>query len=254
MRDADRAEMHLREDCPRVASVLALADANRSTRLSMYGGGATLRGIDEALDYLRQANSAFGQSPRLKPLQQLVARALAELETAVFAFLTGFHAVLFDSMRSAMEIEFLLRDFLLWPSHLDEWLSLEAKERRKKFSPVKLRERYQRWLGCVSADSQESSDYALHSEFLHVSPSDNPSGAPGATTDSHPAHLRICLAEIISHTGRIITLVHRHWRELPLDVQLTRETAPELPLFEDAWSRAELGVAMWWPQKHDGGR
>jgi hypothetical protein len=243
--------LHLQGGCPRLAALITAADTNRATRLAVYGGGATLRGIDEALAYLHQAISAFEQDVRLKRLRQLVGRALAELDTAVLAFLAGLNGVVFDSMRAAMEIEFLLRDFLLWPSHLDEWIEWDAKERRRKFGPATLRARYQQRQDVTSKESQEAKDYALHSECLHVSPIENPNGRPGVTTDDHPGQSRVCLAEITSHAGRIITLVHRHWQNIPLDVPLTRETAPRLPHFEDAWSRSQLGVVMWWPLHND---
>ena len=253
MNELDVGAKHLQDNsCPRVASVLRLADRNRSTRLSMYGDGATLRGIDEALDYLIRADTAFRETPRLKPIQQLVARAVAELETGIHAFFSGFNGVLFDAMRSAMEVEFLLRDFLIWPSHVNDWFNFEAKERRKKFQPAKLRERYRGWIGGGPVDLQESKDYSLHSELLHVSPKRNLGGAPGLTSDDDLGQLRVCLAEITMHMGRIVTLVHRHWQGLTMDVRLTRETAPNLPLFEDAWSRSQLGAAMWVPQQIEG--
>jgi len=237
----DIDEIQLKEHCPNVASIIKKAGNNISTRLAAYGAGATLRGIDEAIGYLREAESTYVNN---SGVSLLVSRAIAQLETGIFAFLTGFHAVMFDSMRCVMEVEFLLRDFLLWPRHQDEWLNLESKMRRKKFSPVKLRDRYKKWLGPDEVDMEEAKDYALHSEFLHVSPIENPSGI-GVSSDSNICDLRICLAEITRHTGRIIVLIHRHTHEIPLNVKLTRESAPELPLFEDAWSRAELGVAMW---------
>lgn len=235
------------EDCPRIATLLESVERNRIDRLSIYGSGATLRGIDEALRYLIEAESDFEKNAELRPLKQLVARAVAELETAVYAFICGFHAVLFDSMRAAMEVEFLLRDFLLWPPHLSEWFDLPARERYKKFKPAKLRERYRKWSEEPSTGSQESKDYSMHSEHLHVNPTESHIDHSGLNDVNEPGQLRVCLAEITSHTGKLIILVHRHMNGLPMDVQLTKETAPTLPLFDDAWSRSRMGVAMWLP-------
>ena len=197
-----RSQLHkIFEDCPNVVSVFNLVETNQSIRLSLYGNGATIRVLTKHWATLEEAEVAFSKDPKLKPLQQFVALTIAELETAVYAFFSGFHAVLFDTMRSTMEIEFLLRDFLIWPSHLNEWLNLDKRARIRKFKPAKLRRRYIQWLSGESADLQESRDYSLHSEYLHVSPNQNPIGPAGLNSENHPAQLRILLAEITAHTG-----------------------------------------------------
>ncbi len=249
--ESDMLLDELHRNCPRISLLLGIVESNRRDRLALYGHGATLKGLDEALDYLSKAELSFKEDARLAQVSPLVARAVGQIESGLGAFFAGLNSLVFDAMRGAMEVEFLLRDFLLFPGHTDEWFAADANMRYRKFRPVKLRKRYQDWLG-ESDDLIESRDYGLHSENLHVSPQVNSAGPPGVSSENHPAQLRLCLAELVSHTGRLVIIVHRHWKGLAMETELTREIAPNLPFFEDAYSRSKLGVAMWWPDSDEG--
>ncbi|MCI0487340.1 MAG: hypothetical protein L0229_12165 [Blastocatellia bacterium] len=236
----------LHADSPTLATVLDRAYRNRLSRCMRYAHGATFKGIDELLAYLAKTEKEFTQEPLLMKMQRLVTRARSDFEAGIEALLTGLHSVLFDAMRDVMEIEFLLRDFLIWADHIDEWLNCTEEERYNKFRPAILRQRYATHCGHQPQDMQEATDYKMHSRFLHVTPFDNPIGTRGFVDDDHPSVMGACLWEIMAHAKRIVFLIHRLRHSIPIDVELNPGNGPDLPRFQDAWERCYLRYAMWW--------
>ena len=171
---------------PSLADVLNRAHNNRCSRLLHYANGATLRGVEELLSYLHEAEKNFSENSHLKLISRLVKRLGGDFETGIEAFLAGFHSVLFDTMRDVMEIEFLLRDFLIWPTHLDEWFNCNDEVRYNRFRPAVLRQRYANFVKERPQDLQEATDYKAHSQFLHVTPYVNPSGQIGISDSDDP--------------------------------------------------------------------
>ena len=144
---------------PRLAAALERAEKQRSRRTASLLTGARLKGVEELLQYLDELAEAFRASPQLSRLAFLVARTLADFETAVEATLSGYLAVAADAMRDVMEIENLLLDFAVNPDHIDEWLASDDRTRMRKFMPVKVRERLHAAGQAPFTTSAESIDY-----------------------------------------------------------------------------------------------
>lgn len=236
----------IKNSCPHLSNILNSGKNNCSVRLSIYGTGATMKGLNQFLEYLSDAETSFVENPNLANLEPLVGRVKGDFEVAIQAFFIGFPSVLYDMMRDVMEVEFLFRDFLLWPEHRQEWLKATDALRYRKFRPVVLRKRYAQWLGEKAEDIEEAKDYRLHSELLHVNPRKNQIAGRGIINDSDPALLRAYLLELVSHAKRIVFLLHRHQNLIPLEENLTAKSGPNLPLFNDAYDRCRRGIAMWW--------
>ncbi len=235
----------LEADSPALSDVLHLAHENRYKRLEHYAHGATLRGISEFLEYLHQMERDFSNEPRLSKVSDLVERARGDFEIGIEAFLAGFHSVLYDTMRDTMEIEFLLRDFLIWPEHVDEWLHCNDQERLNRFRPAVLRQRYANYTKTRPQDLEESLDYKAHSQFLHVTPLESPLSQIGISSTDDPGIMGACLWEYMAHARRIIILLQRLMHSIPVDIDLTPDMIPKLPQFEDAWERCRVRFEMW---------
>lgn len=163
----------------------------------------------------------------------MISRARADFETAVEAGLTGLHGVVADAMRDVMEIEFLLRDFLHEPGHIEEWLNADERTRHNKFRPAILRQRQAQRLQVRPEDMSEATDYRAHSTFLHVNPVRNPLGDKGFSSDQDPITADSWFQEIFEHARRLVLIIH----EL-LTLSGSGETpdpATELTEFRRAW-------------------
>jgi len=212
-----------------------------------YCGGATLKGCDELLNHLTAVELTFRADSQLKDIAFLIARARGDFETALETTLAGLHAVVFDSMRDVMEIEFLLRDFVDNPGHMNEWLTVSDRKRREKFDPAMLRKRFAERQGSKPEDMIEAKDYKAHSQYLHVTPYSNPFGSPGFVDDSHPGILGAYFWELLEHGRRLIFVIFRLQNNIETFQALSEQNGPNLPLFHDAWERSRIRYAMWNP-------
>jgi hypothetical protein len=158
------------ETHPLLAESLRRAHDYRLKRLEHLISGSRLAGLEALSLHLTKLENTFQSHPDLNNIAFLINRVKGDYEKALEAALSGLHSVASDSMRGVMEIEFLLRDFLHEPKHINEWLTSNEKERYKKFKPAALRERHAQRLGNKPQDMSEAVDYKGHSMFLHVSP------------------------------------------------------------------------------------
>jgi hypothetical protein len=133
--------------------------------------------LQELFTYLDAIRDAYAADDELPKLAFLVARAIADFETALEATLSGYQGVAADAMRD--EIESLLLDFAVHPEHADEWLTRDRGVRLRKFSPAKVRDRLiAAGMPPFSDEGWEPADYRGHSESLHVTPRVRLVGAP----------------------------------------------------------------------------
>jgi len=227
---------------PRLAAALERAEKQRSRRTASLLTGARLKGVEELLQYLDELAEAFRASPQLSRLAFLVARTLADFETAVEATLSGYLAVAADAMRDVMEIENLLLDFAVNPDHIDEWLASDDRTRMRKFMPVKVRERLHAAGQAPFTTSAESIDYRGHSEALHVSPRQYPVARKGFSTGSGVAgdlEADSGFWEIFEHGRRLHLALRRLTGVLQPGTPVHELTERSLSDFEDGWERTQ---------------
>ena len=71
-------------------------------------------------------------------------------------------------MRDIIETELLIRDFVLDPDQIDKWRNADDEALRRNFQPVHMRQRQANARGCDIRDVPGATDYAAHSQLLHV--------------------------------------------------------------------------------------
>ena len=229
---------------PKTAAHLSRAQSNREERLSRYLGGARLSGYEELIQHLEELEAVFQRNRKLRGISFLIRRARGDFQTALEAALSGFHSVAHDAMRDVMEIEFLLREFYYEPEHIDQWLSCSARERNNKFRPALLRQRHAQRLGTSSQNVGEAADYRGHSMFLHVSPIQNPFGAPGLSESELPFAEDSCFWEIFEHGRRLLFAAHHLRRRLARHIRSPWGPERGLKVFRDAWERTQQMQAI----------
>ena len=195
-------------DFPNLAGILSLAETSRAVRLkALSTTGRQLRAFEEILTYTKELEGYFRSEAKVSRVAFLLRRVHGDFATAIEALLSGFHKTVLDSMRDVMEIEFLLRDFTIQYSHIDEWLTASAKLRRDKFQAGALRQRYAASQGQPAPDMPEATDYRGHSMLVHVLPYENPIvwATPGKALD--PLGSLVCLYDIFEHARRLFAAV-----------------------------------------------
>jgi hypothetical protein len=188
------------------------------------------------LGYFAEAHACFEAEPRVKEIAFLVERAKGNTEAGLEAMLSGRHSQSTDTMRDQMEIEFLLYDFAFHPAHMQEWLTCDREKRMEKFGPAKVRRRVAaRMYPKEQVDLPDEHEYMAHSEGLHVTTFQNPSGGKtyvkggGAETFGPP------LSELLAHGARVAFAIEDLWKRWKLSndgapADLTTRTA-----FAEAW-------------------
>jgi hypothetical protein len=231
--------------CSKVGAVLERAQRNRAALLAKYATGQRLRGLNEILDYLAAAEVAYGNAGPLQQIRFLVARATGNMEVALEALLAVEPTIVCDAMRDLMEMELLLDDFLHDPSAIGTWLTLDKKARRKRFDPVKLRERFAARVGEDPKALGVSACYAIHSELLHVTPLVSPFGR-GVVEGAHPFDIEICFAEIFEHARRTVYAIYRLAEKLAPTNHDLKHPGTNLPEASNAWisTEAMLGFIL----------
>ncbi len=211
-RDAEfQYSVMLRTIAPEHANLVAAlirADQNRTLRLKALGQtGRQLRALDEILAYTGELERYFTEEPKVRRIAFLLRRVHGDFVTAVEGFLSGFHKTVLDAMRDVMEIEFLIRDFVIDPWHIEEWLTASPKIRHDRFRPAVLRQRYAASKGRTAPDMPEATDYKGHSLLIHVLPHENPIvwAAPGEAFDAIGS--LVCLYDIFEHAQRLFAAV-----------------------------------------------
>ncbi|MGW4848301.1 hypothetical protein [Nocardia brasiliensis] len=242
---------NLKESRPLLAQALILAEQRRSERLERLLEGARLRGLEQLFTYLQAAEKAYAELPAIAGVAFLVERVRADFQTALEATLSGYQGVAADAMRDVMEIECLLLDFAASPGNAQEWLAGDENLRRKKYWPVKVRERLQdRGVEPFASDDFEPIDYKAHSESLHVTPRQSgvaPRG-PDPVDDPVPFYGDFGFIEMFEHGVRALRAIEV-LRVLAMDMnpdKLSDDYEPLTPRdeFDDAHARTHQMQVM----------
>lgn len=236
----------LDKELPRLAVALRRAESNRAASLSALIGGARLRGLEQLMSYLDIAHDRYLANQDLRPAAILVARLIADFETALEATLSGYQGVMSDAMRDVIEIECLMLDFVLDLERLLDWTEASDAERRKRFAPVRVRERLEEEGVTEFSSSALGLDYRAHSQALHVTPRRSPV-APRGLLDPEDAPLWSDAGfwEMFEHGWRALFAV-----EALRTAGETSDTTPLAPLddFHDARERTgemlELAIGL----------
>ena len=227
---------------PILSNFLITAQKNRQENILHYLGGTSLKGLDNLLSYLAESEKAFHENEHLSKYHYFLVRIKGDFEIAIEAFLSGLHPSIFDVMRDAMEVEFLLRDFLIWPSHFDEWLENDGKN-NKKFQPASLRRRFSDY--CGHCDIQGTLDYKIHSQLLHVTPKISDIRGLTINSDNDVASKSICLWEIMQHAMKIVLLIHRYQFSIPIKTPVNFKDLIGLENFYFSWEKCLSRYRMW---------
>lgn len=186
------------------------AERRRSERLATFLDGARLRGLEQLFAYLEAAAKAYADLPAIAGVAFLIERIRADYQTALEATLSGYQGVAADAMRDVMEIECLLLDFATNEGNADEWLSSDESLRRRKYMPVRVRERLQeRGMPPFANDDFEPIDYKAHSESLHVNPGRMRTSmrGPDPAEDPVPCYGDFGFIEMFEHGARILMAI-----------------------------------------------
>jgi hypothetical protein len=193
---------------PHVAHWLQQAEQQRAQRLASSSADIRLKGLEQLYIYLDAEQKTYAQTAELAPLAWLIGRVGADFVTAVEATLSGYAGVAFDAIRDVMEIEALLLDFATKWENAEEWLTCDDQTRRRKFSPVKVRERLSAaGVSPYANDDYEPFDYQGHSEALHVGPAVRFGSGRGYHRFDDSVFGQVGYMEMFEHGRRILDAV-----------------------------------------------
>ena len=252
----DQLLEQLFDTSPQVAIALTRAHRDRTRELDRYLNADTLRrrfpgkyfeGLEEVFSVLDAIAAAYRQSPVLKDIAFLLERVRADLQSAIDAGLAGFNGIVLDTMRDAMEVEYVLRDFQHDDSKINTWLHADRATLMRDFSPRALRSRHAAALGTVPEKLPDAAQYRIHSQALHVSPSFILSdlAGKGFTEVASPRASEFCFAEIFEHARCVILAAY----DLGVSQEGSGWTGPDaragMPEAARAWERTQaVTVAM----------
>jgi hypothetical protein len=229
---------------PLTASLLKQAEQRRKSKLHQYLKGVRFSGFEELMQHLDTVYEMYLTQDQLSKIAFLLKRSKGAFVIALEAALTGFNTVAHEAMRSVMEIEFLLRDFSLDASRIDEWLTADSDKLYERFRPGVLRQRFASHVGQQPKDLPEATDYKGHSMFLHVGPRANPFGTPGLADGSQPFAADSCFWEIFEHARRLLIAAHT----LADTIQpgcLDNHNLENLEKLGEAWVRTQEMKQIW---------
>jgi|tagenome__1003787_1003787.scaffolds.fasta_scaffold20358553_2 hypothetical protein len=197
---------------PRIADRLRRAHQLSTRRLRLMLDGVRLHGLEEWLGRLERVIDAWDAEPRLASLAPLIRRALGDYEGAIEAALSGYPAIAFDAMRDIVEIEHLLLDFYIEPARVEDWLQADRQERLNRYGPRQVRSRVlESKLHEIAGGYDPKTDYAAHSEALHVTPPRPglPFEERGLVENDHLWVLDVPFWEMYEHARRLGNAVLR---------------------------------------------
>ncbi|WP_406132296.1 hypothetical protein [Streptomyces sp. NBC_00989] len=232
------------DGAPIAALALATADARRRQNLERLSGDIRFTGINELLARLSTVGKTFAETPELSKLTFVVKRTHADFMTALEAALSGYFSVASDAMRDVLEIQYLLMDFAINPGHADDWLTIDDKDRWKRFAPAPVRKRLQTAGVVHFGDKAESKDYKGHSMGLHISPVPLINSADGIV----PEHSWLNEAgfwEMFDHGRGLLRGLTMLIEKAAPGSRAEDEIKKDMPSFDEASRQAELLKQVW---------
>jgi len=221
---------------PLIVGHLASTDQRRGANLLRLTTNYpwALPGLELYFRHVRALSSAIDKGDRPEAAG-LVLRILDDTEISVEAILGGSPALVSDSCRDIMEIEFLLYEFAASGSAIGEWASLPEHIRNQRFgfSAMRKKEEKRRRIadGLVLPDKFE---YMAHCEQLHPTASGGLFGSKGNGHMSAEQSIEFGVTEVYRHSERALHATYRYLAsldDLSLDVP---EAARSLDGYYDA--------------------
>jgi hypothetical protein len=146
-----------------------------------------LRLFHEAFELLHQClrNHQYENDAEVLTVLRIVARVFNTAGACLKLARAGYFQPAFTMVRDILEVEFLADLFVRDRTHLRRWIAFSPKERRKEFSPVKVRDRLDELDGYK--ERKRAQAYALLSQHAaHVDPGGFHVISPGNMTQIGP--------------------------------------------------------------------
>lgn len=234
-----KALRKLKRKCPILWRPLRHAQKVRRQRLQFFMKmTGRLEGLEEFSVFLDSCVKWFSSIDQLRPVDFLLHRAGCDFVTAIEALLSGFNAVSFDTMRDVMEIEFLLSDFTAHPENIQFWLTCNEQQRRREFSPIRLRQRKSDRLGVDVRELPDTVDYRGHSMALHVNPFVNPFGGRGLSHEAVDVGADACFWDIYQHARNLVIVIREMCERFSRDYDFDSFNPPDISTFAKEYQEA----------------
>lgn len=156
---------------PHATDALMRAERHRSRRWQQFIDPIDLQAIDLLLDFLISASESLKGASETQDLAFLPDRIADDVRMSLEGILSGYLQIASDAMRDIIETELLIRDFVLDPNQIDKWRDADDEVLRRSFQPRHMRQRQANARDCDIRDVPGATDYAAHSQLLHVRPS-----------------------------------------------------------------------------------
>jgi hypothetical protein len=158
-----------RADLPLYASIEQHVLAHRANFIELLSETSFYAAVEAMLRFWHDLEPVYADNAVLRRLKPLVVRGRQDVEVSVYLLECGICAPALDATRDLMEIEFLVRHFVLEPSAIEHWLVANEKVRKDKFGANTLRQAEAKRRRMDVKDLHDSTDYKGHSQALHVS-------------------------------------------------------------------------------------
>lgn len=191
-------------------------------------------GLKDHISVIHSALNALHAGLRLQPyptgealvVLRLCARSFNTAGAALKLARSGFFQPAFAMVRDLVEIEFLADLFVRDREHLQRWIGLDAKARKKEFQPVKVRTILDDLDGFTK--QRRKQEYDLLSKYAtHVDPEGFHIISPGSLTQigpfPSPEHLTAFLEELAKHLAMVCIHLMRLLCPLQDDVEKARQ-------------------------------
>lgn len=193
-----------------------------------------VRAFEEFLVFLSEVEELYMAFAKTEPIAFLVARIAEDFEVAFDVLASGHYYLLTDRMRDVLEVDLLVKDFLLDSTRIQVWLHSDPRTIRNDYSPRAIRARLAKAQRIEVGQLAGTSDYSIHSQLLHLGPMQyhHPSiPAPGTfrTIRGQQAlsWIIVCLHEVFYHAGAImdslLALYHRLSHHSIKDVKIAAD-------------------------------
>jgi len=155
---------------PLAAEALMRSDRHRLRRWQQFIDPIDLEAIESLLHFLEAASQSLNQRTDTRDIAFLPEGIANDVRMSLEGILSGYLQIASDALRGTIEAELLIRDFACDPHRIDLWRTADEDLLRRQFSPNTLRQRQANFLGVKPADVPGATDYAAHSQLLHLGP------------------------------------------------------------------------------------
>src|SRR5215216_5793396 len=125
-------------------------------------------GIEQLMRSLLIIEAEYDKHSSLRHVSFLISRISEDFEAALESCLAGYYYITSDRMRDVLEIELLLKNFLIDHTRIEDWLNGDDDTIKDKYNPNAMRQRIAKTLGVLVKDLRGADDYKAHSKMLHL--------------------------------------------------------------------------------------